>query len=467
MNAADLDFLMNAGDAAAALGVLLVGRDAAISRVVIDSRAVMPGDLFVALKGARDGHDFAIKAVQSGATAVLVERPIEGIMAAQIVVPDTRIALGQLARWWRQRFDLPVLALTGSNGKTTTKEMLRAILSVHTGDAGQVLATEGNLNNDLGVPLTLFRLRPQHRFAVVEMGMNHLGEIDYISHLAVPDVALVINAGTAHIGELGSREAIAQAKGEIYGGLRAGGTAVINMHDRFGEYWHGLVEPRVEADSLRILTFGVLPVDDVQGVFTADQVEIHHGGESITVQLAVPGEHNLKNALAAASAALALGVPLANIRKGLEGFGGVSGRMQTLQGDNGALVIHDAYNANPDSVRAAIDVLSARPGTRILVLGDMGELGADEVRMHAEIGDYARGADLDGLFALGKLTEHTVMQAAAKAWHFDDLDELCAELRKHMDEHTTVLVKGSRFMKMERVVEQIAVGFDADDGGMH
>lgn len=467
MNAADLDFLMNASDAAGALGVPLLGQDAAISRVVIDSRAVMPGDLFVALKGARDGHDFATKAVQSGATAVLVERPVAGIMAAQIVVPDTRLAMGRLAQWWRRRFTLPVLALTGSNGKTTTKEMLRTILSVHTGDAGQVLATEGNLNNDLGVPLTLFRLRPQHRFAVVEMGMNHLGEIDTITHLAEPDVALIINAGTAHIGELGSREAIAQAKGEIYGGLRAGGTAVINMHDRFGDYWHGLVEPRVEAGELRAFTFGVLPVDDVQGVFTADAVDIRHAGESVTVKLAVPGEHNLKNALAAASAALALGVPLANIREGLERFAGVSGRMQTLQGDNGALVIHDAYNANPDSVRAAIDVLAARPGKRILVLGDMGELGADEVRLHAEIGDYARGADLDGLFALGKLTEHTVMQAAAKAWHFDEADELCAELRKHMDEHTTVLVKGSRFMKMEKVVEQIAVGFDADEGGTH
>ncbi len=475
MNAMDALFMMQAADVASAVGGEQVGGDAGlradIARVATDSRAILPGDLFVALTGPTfDGHDFAIKAAQSGATAVMVSRRLPDIMVAktmvpQIVVPDTRLALGQLARWWRRRFDMPVLALTGSNGKTTTKEMLRAILMVETGDPESVLATEGNLNNDIGMPLTLLRLRAHHRFAIIEMGMNHLGEIDYLTHLAEPDVALVINAGTAHIGELGSREAIAQAKGEIYAGLRAGGKAVINLHDRFGSYWQGIV---AAMPGIRPIGFGILPEDDVHGAIHQDSLTVTYGGESLRVRLAVPGEHNLHNALAAAAGAVALGVSLANIRKGLEQFSGVPGRMQTLQGDHGALVIHDAYNANPDSVRAAIDVLAARPGKRILVLGDMGELGADEARLHAEIGDYVGSAGLDGLFAIGKLTEHTVMQLAANAWHFDDVDELALELHKHMDDSTTVLVKGSRFMKMERVVEQIAVGFDAGPiGEMH
>ncbi|MDX2217943.1 MAG: UDP-N-acetylmuramoyl-tripeptide--D-alanyl-D-alanine ligase [Burkholderiales bacterium] len=473
MNAMDSLFMMQASDVAKALGAELIGGDAGeranISRVTTDSRSVQPGDLFVALVGPTfDGHDFAMKAAQSGATAVLVSRALAAnvgaqTMVPQIVVPDTRLALGRLARWWRRRFALPMIALTGSNGKTSTKEMLRSILAVHSGaqggDGESVLATEGNLNNDIGMPLTLLRLRAHHRYAVIEMGMNHLLEIDYLTRLAEPDVALVINAGTAHIGELGSREAIAQAKGEIYAGLKAGGIAVINLHDRFGSYWQGLV---ADMPGVKPLTFGVLPEDDVWGEFNGDVLTIHHAGEQVDVTLAVPGDHNLRNALAAAAGAVALGVPLANIREGLLRFRGVSGRMQMLPGDNGARVIHDAYNANPDSVRAAIDVLAQRPGRRILVLGDMGELGADAERMHAEIGDYIKGAGLDGLFALGKLTEHTVLQLAANAWHFDDATELAEELRKHMDADTTVLVKGSRFMKMERVVEQIAIGFDAD-----
>jgi UDP-N-acetylmuramoyl-tripeptide--D-alanyl-D-alanine ligase len=290
--------------------------------------------------------------------------------------------------------------------------------------------------------------------------MNHLGEIDYLTHLARPDVALVINAGTAHIGELGSREAIAQAKGEIFSGLKADGVAVVNLHDRYGSYWQGIVDKL----QCRKLTFGIDPADDLCGAFDGHTLTLTHGKAVSAVRLHVPGEHNLRNALAAAAGALALGISLENIREGLEHFAGVPGRMQKLQGENGALVIHDAYNANPDSVRAAIDVLARMKGRRILVLGDMGELGKDEVALHASIGDYAKGAALDGLFALGKLTTHTVMQMAANAWHFETIDDLTEELVKHMDDSTTVLVKGSRFMKMERVVESIAVGFD---GGAH
>jgi UDP-N-acetylmuramoyl-tripeptide--D-alanyl-D-alanine ligase len=452
--------MMTCSQAAHVLNGKLAGADAEFARVTTDSRAVQEGDLFVALKGPNfDGHDFVPKAAESGAAAALVSRALPDSLVPQIVVDDTRLALGHLAAHWRGRFAIPLIALTGSNGKTTVKEMLRSILTEAASgqgfDASAVYATEGNLNNDIGMPLTLLRLRTHHRYAIIEMGMNHLGEIDYLTHIAKPDVALVINAGTAHIGELGSREAIAEAKGEIYRGLGPEGVAVVNMHDRFGEYWRDLVKDK------KTVTFGIAPEDDVSAVFGDDEVTLTYQGETVSAWLNVPGEHNQRNALAASAAAIALGIDLQTVQRGLENFGGVAGRLQKLEGINGAVVIHDAYNANPDSVRAAIDVLSRKEGTRILVLGDMGELGADSRAMHEAIGDYVKHAGLAGLFALGKMTEHTVMHLAADAWHFDTVDELCEELVKHMDSTTTVLVKGSRFMKMERVVERIAVGFDA------
>ena len=393
-----------------------------------------------------------------GAAGVLVARPLPDIVISQIVVPDTRIALGTLGAYWRSRFSLPVLALTGSNGKTTVKEMLRSILTAASGDRDAVLATEGNLNNDIGVPLTLLRLRGHHLFAAIEMGMNHPGEIDYLARLAAPDVALVINAGTAHIGELGSRDAIAQAKGELISALKPGGIACVNMHDRFGAYWRQLAGER------RVIGFGILPEDEVRGDVSGNTVSISCGGETVSVRLRVAGAHNQHNALAAAAGAVALGIPMSVVRRGLEQFAGVAGRLQRLQGENGALVINDSYNANPDSVRSAIDVLAKQPGKRVLVLGDMGELGAEAAQMHAEVGTYAQHAGLDALFAVGELTSHTVMQMGINAWHFENVDDLAEELVKLMAPNVTVLVKGSRFMKMERVVEKIAVGFD---GGQH
>jgi len=292
---------------------------------------------------------------------------------------------------------------------------------------------------------------------VIEMGMNHAGEIAYLTQLAAPGVAMVINAGAAHIGELGSVEAIAHAKGEIYAGIKPGGIAVVNMNDPFGAYWRGL------AGAHRLITFGVRREDDVRAEFSGDVVHLTQGGESVAVRLRVAGMHNQRNALAAAAGAVALGVGLQEIRQGLERFSGVAGRLQHLQGENGALVINDTYNANPDSVRAAIDVLAAMPGKRILVLGDMGELGAQAGELHAAIAGYAVNARIDALFALGELTGHAVMHMGANGWHFENADDLVEELVKHMNADTTVLVKGSRFMKMERVVEKIAVGFDGDD----
>ena len=448
-------FMMTASEAAAMLGAICVQGDASFTGVSTDSRNIGPGELFIALNGENfDGHAYLEKAQARGAAAALVSREIKtAVLLPQIVVTDTLLALGQLAKAWRNRFTIPVLALTGSNGKTTTKEMLRAIFTAHYGSDVAVLATEGNLNNNIGLPLTMLRLNADHKVAVFEMGMNHLLEIDYLTHLAEPDVALLIQAGTAHIGELGSREAIAQAKGEIFSGLRANGVAVINMHDRFAAYWRCLVDGLTQPH--RIIGFGIAPEDDVVGTFSTEALTIRHDGEAVNAHLHVAGEHNQRNALAAAAAAIALNVPLTTIREGLEDFEGVAGRLRTFEGHNKATIIDDTYNANPDSVRAAIDVLRAKQGKRILVLGDMGELGAEAIEMHADIGLYAKHAELDGVVAIGKLTEATVMSLGVSGWHFEQIDDLVDELLPLLAPDVTVLVKGSRFMKMERVVSKL------------
>jgi len=440
-------FSLHLAEIAPAIGAQLVGADAQITGVSTDSRAVAPGDLFVAIRGENfDGHKFAEAAVARGAAAALTSTEITGLPIPQLVVDDTRFGYGRLAKLWRSRFNAPTLALTGSNGKTTVKEMLRGILSAHAGAAGAVLATEGNLNNDIGVPQMMLQQSAAHRFAVFEMGMNHLGEIDYLTRLVEPDVALVNMAGTAHIGELGSREAIAQAKGEIYGGLNEGGIAVINMHDRFGAYWK-----QVACDH-RTLEFGIAPEDDVVGVFGAQGLSIAYGGAQVEVTLQVPGTHNQANALAAAAGAIALGVPLATIRDALADFNGVAGRLRMYTGHNSATIIDDTYNANPDSVKAAIRVLATRSAPRLLVLGDMGELGADAPAMHADVGAFARQCGIETLMATGELSRETVAAFGAAGAHFADIEGLVAALLSRLEGGTSVLVKGSRFMRMERVV---------------
>jgi UDP-N-acetylmuramoyl-tripeptide--D-alanyl-D-alanine ligase len=449
------DIMMTVAEAAAKLGVPCKNGDAAFSAVSTDSRTVKPGDLFVALKGDNfDGHAYVEKAFEQGAAGAIVSHEVATAhRQPQLVVPDTTLALGRLAQSWRSRFTIPMLALTGSNGKTTVKEMLRAILIKHFGDAGSVFATEGNLNNHIGVPQMMLRLRRSHRVAVFEMGMNHLLEIDYLTRLVEPDVALIIMAGSAHIGELGSREAIAQAKGEIYAGLGPHGIGCVNLDDRFANYWRDLVGTR------RLITFGTHTEAEVRGVLKRDGIELRIGGESAEAMLHVAGEHNYRNAIAAAAGAHALGVPLATIAAGLEDFTGVEGRLRTYSGHRDATIIDDTYNANPDSVRAAIDLLAAKSGKRYLVLGDMGELGAEARNLHAGIGDYAKLANLDGLFALGQLTEETVMALGATGWHFDTLEELTTEIDQRLAPNVTVLVKGSRFMKMERVVQRLVPNY--------
>ncbi len=449
---------MTAAAAAHQLGAHLINGDVQFTGISIDSRTVAKGELFIAIQGEHvDGHDYVENAMARGAAAALVSHEVaEASATPQIVVEDTVLALGQLAKHWRKQFSIPMIALTGSNGKTTVKEMLRSILCAHVGESGKdvVLATAGNLNNQLGLPLMMLQLNREHQYAVFEMGMNHLGEIDYLTRLLSPDVALVIMAGTAHIGEVGSRELIAQAKGEIFAGLSADGIAVVNMHDRFGSYWRGLANGR------RVVSFGIDPSDDVVGEFSAQSLVIHHDQESVDVNLFVVGEHNQRNALAAAATAIALDVPLKTVCQGLEDFEGVAGRLRAYSGHKDATIIDDTYNANPDSVRAAIDVLAAKPGKRYLVLGDMGELGADAPAMHADIGRYARHAALDGLYALGTLTEQTVIELGRDGWHFESPDDLLEELEKVLAPNVTVLVKGSRFMKMERVVEKLVPDFN-------
>ena len=464
----NVGFSMRMTEVASALGagsVTGTWDDIDIVGVSTDTRTLKPGELFVAIKGENhDGHDHLAKAHARGATVVLVERAVPGESPRQLIVDNTRAAYGHIGALWRKRFHPLTLALTGSNGKTTVKEMLRAILAAHTGDADDILATEGNLNNDVGVPHMLLRLRARHRYAVFELGMNHLGEIDALTRLVDPDVAMVTMAGTAHIGELGSREAIAQAKGEIFGALKAGGIAVVNMHDRFGNFWRaGLA---AVAKGHRVVTFGVAPEDDVQGRFGNDAIAIRWQGAEVNVRLQVPGEHNQANALAAAAGACALGVPLEAIRRGLENFSAVAGRLRTFSGHNSATIIDDTYNANPDSVKAAIRVLAACQPPRYLVLGDMAELGAESALMHREVGEYARAAGIENIFALGELSREIVAAAGTgiNAVHFESPDALAASLLPSLGPRSTVLVKGSRFMKMERVVEKLVPYYG---GGHH
>lgn len=447
--------MMQLSECAAAVGGQLWGEDVAIHGITTDSRNIGRDDLFVALRGEHfDGHAFVQDALRQGAAAAMVSRRIEARPTVQ--VEDTLTSLGKLASYWREKFMSPVIGVTGSNGKTTVKEMIAAVLRAHLGDVAvrdsaedRVLATVGNLNNHIGVPLTLLRLREHHRYAVVEMGMNHTGEIAYLTAMARPDVALINNAQAAHVGELGSVEAIARAKGEIWSGLKANGTAIVNADDPHAALWRDLIGERA------MLDFG-LSAGSVTGRWTAQpagsQVQVQTPSGSFDVQLQVPGEHNVRNALAATAVGLALHVPLAAIAAGLNGFTGVKGRLQRKSGLAGALVIDDSYNANPDSMRAALQVLATYPGRRIMVMGDMGELGAQAATLHAEIGETARRLEIDALYTVGEHSAQAQQRFAGAGGHYVSAEELLPILQPQLDGQTTVLVKASRYMRLERVV---------------
>lgn len=446
--------MLTIAQAARALGKEWPHEDRAISAVVTDSRAAEPGCLFFALRGERfDAHQFLPEVATAQALAAVVDDDWASRNVAPlpvITVADTRLALGRLAAAWRQQNKARVIAITGSNGKTTVKEMLAAIARAAVGDEA-VLATQGNFNNDIGMPLTLFRLRETHRYAILEMGMNHAGELTYLSGLAQPDIALINNAQSAHLEGLGSVENIARAKGEILSGLSASGVAVLNADDASLPLWRGLAGRR------RVVTFGFSAAADVVGVAgDAGQLTIKTPAGNIDVVLQVRGLHNARNALAASAAAYVAGIDSAFVARGLAGFVGVKGRLQASTGLAGARFIDDSYNANPDSTKAAIGVLAAEPGTRILVLGDMGELGPSAPALHREVGVYAKQAGIERLLALGDLSKHAAEAFGAGGMHFERIEELLAELYNLLAPDVVVLVKGSRFMQMERVIKSFA-----------
>jgi UDP-N-acetylmuramoyl-tripeptide--D-alanyl-D-alanine ligase len=437
--------MMSAAEAGALMRGRLSGSDARFTAVSTDSRNIGRGELFVALRGERfDGHEFLAGAASRGAAAAVIDRNYAGAFPLPVViVDDTKRALGELARRWRERFSPALIAVTGSNGKTTVKEMVAAILRHHAGEAA-VLATSGNLNNDIGVPLTLLRLRAEHRWCAIELGMNHRGEIAYLAALAAPTVALVNNAQREHLEFMGSVDEVAAENASVYDALPPSGLAVVNADDPHASYF------RSRAGTRRVVDFG-LTAAAVTGGYTlkelSSDLKLRTRDGEAAATLAIPGLHNVRNALASAACAHAAGIGVASIAAGLGAFRPYTGRLQVKRAKDGATVIDDSYNANPDSVRAAIDVLVSCPAPTVLVLGDMGEVGTKGPEFHREIGAYARSRGVTELLALGEASTHAVEAFGKGAKHFNDVDELVPAIRGR-----TVLVKGSRFMKMERVV---------------
>jgi UDP-N-acetylmuramoyl-tripeptide--D-alanyl-D-alanine ligase len=436
--------------------------DVAFDGVTTDSRQAAAGNLFVALRGERfDAHDFLGDVAQRGVAAVVVERVPAGLNVPALVVPDTRVALGEIAAFWRSQFTLPVIGVAGSNGKTTVKEMIASILAAAFG-AEHVMATRGNLNNDIGVPLTVFRLHAGYQAAVIELGMNHPGEIAAITAIAQPVVGLVNNAQREHQEFMASVEAVAQENGSVIRGLPADGVAVFPADDAYANLWRGYAGQR------KTMTFGLSPDADVSGTFRVNDfgsdLSITAGGKHFQVTLSAAGEHNVRNALAATACALAIGIPVDAVVRGLEAFAPVNGRLQRKTARSGALVIDDTYNANPDSVRAAIDVLANAGAPRVLVLGDMGEVGDQGPQFHAEVGQYARDRGIEHLLTLGELAAHASNAFGAGGQHFDDIDSINQAAEAMIAAGTTALVKGSRFMKMERVVACLVNSKDQGQG---
>ena len=450
---------MQLSEAARVLDASMAGDNVVFRGVSTDTRKLLPGSLYFALQGPNfDGHAFVEEARDQGAAAAAVSRPCASSLP-QLQVADTRLALGQLGAFWRQQFSLPVVAITGSNGKTTVRAMIESILST----CGRVLSTQGNLNNDIGLPLTLARLGPEDQYAVLEMGANHHGEIDYLAGLAQPSIAVVTNAGPAHLEGFGDMEGVARAKGELFARLDAGATAVINADDVFAPLWRSL------ASHCRIVEFGLDADAAVTAGWTGDtrgsEVRLRAPQGEIEFRLPLPGRHNVMNALAASAVSLAAGADLAAVRHGLESLSPVAGRfnIHSLPGD--ITLVDDTYNANPESLQAALDVLTLSDGDSWLVLGDMGELGATAASLHAAVGRKARAAGVTRLYGLGELAGQAVAAFDGPGGAFSTLDELLEVLCTQLTGPLHILVKGSRSMHMERVVA--ALDDAAAGGGKH
>jgi len=455
---------MDTATAARVVTGRVVGDNVPFLRVTTDTRELRPGDLFVALKGDRfDGHDFVVQALAGGAAAAMVaSERADALGGALIAVADPLAALGQLAAHWRSQFELPLAVVVGSNGKTTVKEMTAAILGSHFGrDA--VLATQGNLNNAIGLPLTLLRLAPAHRAAVIELGMNHRGETRELVAIAQPTIVVVNNAQREHLEFMTSVADVASEHADAVAALRPGGVAVVNADDASADVWRDAAY-RVGA---RVVTFGFAPGADVTA-----SVRLHADGSALAlntqdghahVKVGVPGLHMARNALAATATAMAAGASLVAVKRGLGAFRAVAGRLVARHAASGALVLDDTYNANPDSMRAAIDVLAVAPGVRYLVMGDMGEVGMQGPAFHREIGEYARERGIARLYAIGDLAREAVAAFGAGAAHFDAIETLQDALRRDAQTGVALLVKGSRFMRMERVVASLT----GESGGAH
>ncbi|MGZ5576668.1 MAG: UDP-N-acetylmuramoyl-tripeptide--D-alanyl-D-alanine ligase [Methylobacter sp.] len=436
----------------------LVGEDIAISSVSIDTRAIKPGQLYVAIKGHNfDGNEFVAEAVQAGAVGAIVH---EGITAAipHIVVDDTRLALAELAGAWRKKATVLVVGITGSNGKTTVKEMVAAILNVN----GKTLFTQGNLNNEIGVPLTLLGLNEQHRYAAIEMGANHPGEIEYSSQYAQADVVIITNVGAAHIEGFGSVDGVAKAKGEIIQTLKQDGVAVLNRDDVYFDYWQSTAGTR------KVMSFGINERADVTAHAIKAEIVDHAFATTfklvaqegaLTVQLKLAGRHNVVNALAAATACLALGIGLKQIQQGLESVKPVTGRLQSLISRLGNIVIDDTYNANSASLIAGLDVLANCEGKHWLVLGAFGELGPESSKIHEQMGEVIKSSGVARLLAVGSDARNTVKAFGEGATFFDTQNDLIEVLKQELKGDEAILIKGSRAQRMENVVAALVENF--------
>ena len=426
------------------------GKDVCFFGCSTDTRTLKEKELFIALRGENyDGHDYIDKAKVSGASAVLVEEERDKLIP-YIVVKNARHAMGELARNWRANFSIPLLAITGSNGKTTIKEMVAAILKVK----APVLATQGNLNNSIGVPLTLFGLEDRHQYAVIEMGANHPGEIEWLTQISQPTIALISQCAPAHLEGFGSIEGVARAKSEIFRGLQQGGVAVINGDDDFADLW------MEESDHADQLTFGLGSNNEV----TAESIHLENGKSSLQMKtpvgeieltLNVPGKHNISNALAAAACAISLGICLSTIKQGLESVNAAKGRLQIKTGLKKCRIVDDTYNANPRSLEAALNVLGEFPGRHWLVLGDMAELGNDAGSLHEYAGDISRASGVERLYALGELTKCSVQSFGKGAHHVSSHEQLVSLLETEIGADVTILIKGSRAMGMEYLVNAL------------
>lgn len=444
---------MSLSKAASAIESNYEGEDIMFSGCSIDSRTIEKGNLFIAINGENfDGHDYVSMAEEKGAAALLVEHEVSHNKPL-LKVKDTRKAMGLLARTWREEMTVPVVAITGSNGKTTVKEMVSSILS----EISDVHATSGNLNNDIGVPLTLFGLDEKHQYAVIEMGANHPGEIEWLSAIARPNVAVITQCAPAHLEGFGDINGVAKAKAEIYSGLQASGTAIINADDAYAEFWSK------QCKLLNQLSFGIestnadIRAKNIQVVkqSASTDFELICSAGAIKIRLPLSGTHNVMNALAAAACCLSLDVSLQSIKMGFEKMSPVKGRLQTKLGKQGARVIDDTYNANPTSLEAAIEVLSSYEGMRYLVLADMGELGDTAIELHRDAGKAAKQAGIEGLFTIGDLSINAMQAYGDGALHFESYEALNKALVDLLSKDTTILVKGSRAMHMERIVSTL------------